>query len=449
MKIIKKTIKEALKTPGFSLLYMAGVAFTVAFTIIYGMLLYSQLGPVYPEYDRSSTIYVDMTVVAKEFNRNSNRLSRSFIEEFLRDKLNSAEMMTAMVAFNQGYPMVQTDGHGPEFHVEVRRVEPSFFKFYKYEFKAGKPFSQEDFDSELKVADISESIAERLFGSAEEAIGKEISIDHDKYKIRGVFREGSALNIDSYGEVFLPYSLTVPAKSFEDGLKGYMGMLRAMFKVKPGKEAALREELRDICRRINASDSTEWKFYLPEVYSHAEHILTDTNPEWGWDGNDDERFSIKEASSFAQMWKPFLIALLVVLVIPALNISGLIGARMDRMASELGVRRCFGANRRRLMGMVLTENLVLTLIGGVVGLIAAWLISVFAGDFLLQLTPLAYEKGFRFGNDASFITGESAFAPLLFLFALCICIVLNLISAWIPARRALHAQITESINTKR
>ncbi len=55
MNLIKKTIKEALKTPGFSLLYMAGVAFTVAFTIIYGMLLYSQLGPVYPEYDRDST----------------------------------------------------------------------------------------------------------------------------------------------------------------------------------------------------------------------------------------------------------------------------------------------------------------------------------------------------------------------------------------------------------
>ena len=40
MNLIKKSIREAIKTPGFSLLYMAGVAFTVAFTIIYGMLLY-------------------------------------------------------------------------------------------------------------------------------------------------------------------------------------------------------------------------------------------------------------------------------------------------------------------------------------------------------------------------------------------------------------------------
>lgn len=449
MKLIKKTLQEALKTPGFSLLYMAGVAFTVSFTIIYGMLLYSQLGPVYPEYDRNSTVYVNKVVLCKEYNRSSGHLGRPFMEEFLRDKLKSAEMMTAFGNSSYGYPMVQTDGHGPEFHVETRLVEPSFFKFYRYEFKAGKPFSQEDFDSALKVADISENIANRLFGSAEEAVGKEISIDHVNYKIRGVFKEGSALNIDSYGEVFLPYSLTMSPNGYQEGIRGYLGNLTAAIKVKPGRETALRDELRDICRRINAMDTTEWTFYLTEVYSHAEHILTDTDTEWGWDGDDAERFQIKEASSHLQMWKPFLIALLVVLLIPALNISGLIGARMDRMASELGVRRCFGANRRKLMGMVLSENLILTLVGGILGLIAAWLISLLAGNFLLQFTPLAYQSGSAIGNNASFITGETAFTPLLFIFTLALCLVLNLISAWIPAHRALHTQITESLNSKR
>lgn len=450
MNLIKKTIKEALKTPGFSLLYIAGVAFTVAFTIIYGMLLYSQLGPVYPEYDRSSTMYVNtMVVIQQKYNRSSNSLGNNFINEFLRDKIKSAEKMTTSVCWNSSYPMIQTDGHGSEFHAEVRYVDPAFFDFYKYEFKEGKPFSQEDFDSELQVADISEEIAKRLFGSPEEAIGKDISIDHVNYRIRGVFRGGSALNVDSYGEVFLPHSLTSRWNNGWNDKRRYFGNLKATFKVKEGKEDAFREELRDICRRINAMDTTEDKFYLPGVMSHAEHVLTDTNIDWSWNENEDEQFKIKEATSNFQMWKPFLIALLVVLVIPALNISGLIGARMDRMAAELGIRRCFGANRRKLMRMVLTENLFLTLVGGILGVVVAWLISVFAGNFLLQLTPLAYESGFRFGNDASFITAETAFAPLLFVFALGVCVVLNLISAWIPARRALHNQITESINTKR
>ncbi len=449
MKLIKKALQEAMKTPGFSLLYMAGVAFTVAFTIIYGMLLYSQLGPVYPEYDRNSTVYVQTMVNTNDNNRSSGYIGRDFLEQFMRDKLKSADSMTAMILTNWNYPMVQTNGHGPEFHVEVRYVEPSFFKFYKYIFEAGKPFSQADFDSELSVADISEYVAKRLFGSAEEAIGKDISIDNVDYRIRGVFREGSALNVDSYGEVFLPYSLVAKLDYKMSPQQRYSGGLRVGIKVKPGKEEELRDELRDICRRINAMDTTGWQFHLPGVMSHAEHILTDNDINWDWDSDDEETFKIREASSSLQLWKPFLIALLVVLVIPALNISGLIGARMDRMASELGVRRCFGANRRKLMGMVLSENLVLTLLGGILGLIAAWLISLFAGNFLLQLTPLAYSSGFSSGNNASFITGETAFAPLLFLFTLVICIVLNLISAWIPAHRALHNQITESLNTKR
>ncbi len=438
-----------MKTPGFSLLYMAGVAFTVAFTIIYGMLLYSQLGPVYPEYDRSSTMYVQTIVNTNDNNRSSGYIGRDFLEQFMRDKLKSADSMTAMIISNWNYPMVQTNSQGPEFHAEVRYVEPSFFKFYKYVFEAGKPFSQEDFDSELYVADISENIANHLFSSSEEAVGKDISIDHVNYRIRGVFQEGSALNVDSYGEVFLPYSLVAKLDYKTTPQQKYSGSLRVGIKVKPGKEEELRDELRDICRRINAMDTTGWKFHLPGVMSHTEHILTDTDVEWGWDGDDEEKFKIKDATSSLLIWKPFLIALLVVLVIPALNISGLIGARMDRMASELGVRRCFGANRRKLMGMVLSENLVLTLLGGILGLIAAWLISLFAGKFLLQLTPLAYDSGFTFGNNASFITGETAFAPLLFLFTLAICIVLNLISAWIPAHRALHNQITESLNSKR
>lgn len=446
MNLIKKTIREALKTPGFSALYIIGVALTIAFTIIYGMLLYSQLGPVYPEYDRGSTVYLETMVAKSERTTSSGALTKYFIDDYLRD-LKSVDKMTASICYDMGYIMVQTNGHGPEFHAEIKYVEPSFFDFYKYEFLAGKPFSQEDFDSKLRVANITDGIAKRLFGSAEDAIGKDISIDHINYKIRGVFREGSALNVDSYGEIFVPYSHHI-YESRGGNMRSFLGSIRPAFIVKPGKDAQFREELRDICRRINAMDTTEWTLYIPGVVTHAEHILTDTEVDI-FGEHEDDAYQLKEASTIPEMWKPFLIALFVVLIIPALNVSGLIGSRMDRMASELGIRRSFGANRRKLMGMVLTENLILTLIGGILGLIAAWLISAFAGNFLLQFTPLAYENGFESSGNSSFITGETAFAPIIFIFTLVVCVVLNLISAWIPAYHALHSQITDSLNSKR
>ncbi|MDE6340948.1 MAG: ABC transporter permease [Muribaculaceae bacterium] len=443
MKLIKKTIREALKTPGFSLLYIVGVAFTIAFTMIYGMLLYAQLAPVYPEYDRDQTVYINTVLLKNDRSSSSSGLSSAFIDEFLSDSIPAIEQITTALNWNGGYPMVQPEGNGPEFHVECRHVDPSFFKFYKFEFLAGKPVTQADFDSNISKVVISDKVARRLFGDVEEAVGKDISIDHVKHRIHGVFREGSALCLDSYGEVFFPALIGTDYN--QEWPRQYMGPLKAIIKVKPGKETELREYLRDVCRRINAVDTTAPKLYLPTVMSHSEHVLAEPKIDW----SKDETLQIRKVATFLDLWKPFLIALLVLLIIPALNISGLIGARMDRMKSEIGIRRCFGAKRPRLMNMVITENLILTLIGGVVGLISAWLIATFAGTFLLELTPLAYKTGSEFGTSASFLTGEMAFAPLLFALTLGVCLVLNIISAWIPAWNAMRRQIIESLNTKR
>lgn len=448
MKFIINTLREAARTPGFSLLYICGVAFTIAFTMIYGMLLYAQLGPVYPEYNRNSTIYINRSLFIRDNGIMGTSLDRSFIERFLRDSLKSAEKMTAMVGYNSGYPMVQTDGHGPEFHVETRFVEPSFFDFYSYEFKAGKPFTESDFNSKLRVAAVSDKVARRLFSTPEEAVGGKIRIDHVDYRICGVFREGSALCPDSYGEVFIPYSTEIGFSNNNSSPEQYGGSLKAIIKTKPGQEKEIRRELNDICRRINAIDTAAPKMYLPDMPTHAEHVLLDRKINYGKSCYGNE-YAVMESASLLTMCRPLIIGLLVLLLIPALNISGLIGARMDRLNADLAVRRCFGATRGRIMRMVMNENLVLTLTGGILGLVAAWLIATFAGDTLLMLSPVGYGSGISFGSDASFLTGEMAFSPILFAATLILCIILNILSAWLPAHRAMRRQITESLNSKR
>lgn len=446
MKLLKKTIRDALSTPGYSLLYIIGAAFTIAFTTVYGMLLYGQLGPVYPEYDRSKTAYIDTSIIKYENYLGSGSISKLFIDKFLRDSLPSVEKLTAITNYNEGYPMVQTDGHGSEFHVQARYIEPSFFDFYDYEIKAGKPFTMADLESRTRVAVISDKIARRLFKNLDEAVGREISIDHVKYRITGVFREGSALCINSYGEVFLPYTIHPYYSSAKGDLPDdYRGSLKVILKIKPGMEDDFRASVREICGRINSIDSLTAKFYIPRVMSHAEQVLL--QPEVSY--SHDAEYKISDSPSQLTLWKPFLIGFLVVLIIPSLNISGLIGARMERTRSEIGVRRCFGARRPRLMAMVMTENLILTLVGGIIGLIASWIIVTTAGTFLTELTPLSFDNGASFGESAAFATDEMKFAPVIFILALLVCLVLNLISAWIPAYKAMHRQITDSLNAKR
>lgn len=440
--LIKRTIKEALKTPGFSLLYIIGVAMAIAFTMIYGILLYGQLGPVYPEYDRDSTIYLGGVKIMNDGNNINANFSKRFVDDYLRDNLKSVSLITTKISYNPRSPKIQTDGRGPEFKVVLRKVDPAFFELYNYSFLAGKPFTQADFDSKLRTAAISDKVAARLFDSPEDAIGKHIKIDRVNYRVAGVFREGNALSVDSYGEVFTPY--------YFDGVfdgewpQELAGGLAVTVKVKPGKKEDLAKELTDICQRLNTVDTASGKVYIPIIETHKEHVLSDHNVEV-----DEQSFKVQVGKSQFSLWKPMIIALLIVLVIPALNITGLIRSRMDRLTPEIGIRRSFGATRHRLMIMVMTENLVLTIIGGIIGLVAAWIVLVCARDFLLQFTPLSYINNPKFGASVSFMTGEMAFAPVIFIGAFAVCLVLNTISAWIPARRAIHRQITDAINTKR
>jgi ABC-type antimicrobial peptide transport system permease subunit len=138
--------------------------------------------------------------------------------------------------------------------------------------------------------------------------------------------------------------------------------------------------------------------------------------------------------------------LLALLFIPAMNLCGMISSRMDERMSELGVRKAYGATNASLISQVLTENLLLTLFGGLVGLTLAYFIALVGGEWMYHLM----DTGFVLpgGLEASF-TLEMLFNPTLFLTVFGLCILLNLISALVPTLLALRQTIISSIQTKR
>ena len=117
---------------------------------------------------------------------------------------------------------------------------------------------------------------------------------------------------------------------------------------------------------------------------------------------------------------------------------------MRRRLAEMGVRKAFGATRRTLLNQVISENLLLTLCGGFVGLLITWLLLYVFRSWLF----------FAVGNTAftlpePTVAGEMLFSPLIFVIALAVCIVLNLMAALIPAWLSLRNPIVESMNEKK
>ena len=123
----------------------------------------------------------------------------------------------------------------------------------------------------------------------------------------------------------------------------------------------------------------------------------------------------------------------------------MISSRMDERMSELGVRKAYGATNVSLISQVLTENLMLTLVGGLAGLALAYLAALTGGELIFHL----FSDWVDTSGVSPTYTAEMLFNPTLFLIVFGLCIVLNLISALVPTVLALRHSIIYSIQTKR
>ena len=136
---------------------------------------------------------------------------------------------------------------------------------------------------------------------------------------------------------------------------------------------------------------------------------------------------------------------LVFLLVPALNLSGMIAGRMEDRLMEMGVYKAFGATRGYLLRQVLNENLILTLMGGLVGLFLSWALLAWGKDWVFRFFSIDY----YLDNSDILVTVEMLFSPWIFLSAFLICVVLNLASALLPVWHALRAEIVYSLNQKK
>lgn len=432
---IKQLWRESKATPVFTALYIGGVTFAVGFTMLYAILIYINLIPIYPEYNRDTTLFLH-SLQAKNtqtMKTMQSMIGAPFIDEHLSD-LKNCEYVSVMGMNNMVF--VQH----PEKKTDIRQllstVDENFFKLYEYKFVAGEPFTQAEADAGTRVAVITDRLATTLFGSPEAAVGRDISIESYPSRIRGVVKEGSSINDDSYSHIFTPLSIkrNIEMSKPKPDMRRFTGGYSVAMKVSsPDKIQALKDEIQEKVRRINAADTEGWNLQIMSMPSKAESTF-------GSNG--------MESESFMGIIRPYLIVLLVLLVIPAMNISGMISGQMNRRMAEIGLRRSFGANRSTLCRQVLMENLFLTLLGGLLGLILVWLILILGHNQIFGMLASS-DMALTFRIAPPEVTAEMLFTPVVFIGTLAVCLILNILSAYIPVRMALRRPIVSSLNNKR
>lgn len=439
--MIKLYLKQAWallkQQPLFSSLYIAGTGLAIAMTMIMAVVYYVKIAPVYPEVNRMNTYYLTTArfLSGPEGNRSSHQWSVSY--KALQDwfyPLKNAEVVSATLLPGYGEEnYIQPADLSGDFRVSVKLTDPKFFRIYSFQFLEGQVFTESDLEGGICTAVITDELSRRLFGTTEGVVGRSFTLDYVSYRVSGVVRSASYLTSQSYAQVYIPYSALPGYREAENSLP-YIGGFSVTFLVRNEAQAtALRAEIQEIVRKENLMHPDDWTVEIWE--QPTSHLLS------AFQASPNMRID-----KWATV-RHFLLLLLVLLLVPALNLSGMIASRMETRLSEMGVRKSFGAGRGTLLSQVMWENLLLTLLGGLLGLVLAWLGLYVCREWVFAVFE-RWHEAVPDGVNVR-VSGEMLFAPVVFASALVLCVILNLLSAMIPAWHALRRPIVYSLNEKR
>ena len=122
----------------------------------------------------------------------------------------------------------------------------------------------------------------------------------------------------------------------------------------------------------------------------------------------------------------------------------MIATRMSNRMDEIGVRKSFGATNVNIVYQVLCENMLLTAMGTVTGLLLAYIITYTAKDWILTI----FDVYVNTLAPSNIITGDMLLNPTIISLTVLLIFLLNIISALLPTLYSLRHSISESLNKK-
>lgn len=431
---LKESWYNLRKDRVYSAVYIIGTGLSLALVTAFLTVQSMYFDNSRPEIHRDRILVIPNVGESNEGSNANAMLSAEFIDRFLLEQpIEGVEAVTAL-----RYEDISVRNEDEEVvNAVANNVDENFWNVFEFDFLHGRALVQASFDLAAPEAVLSESFARDLYGRSD-VVGKSIFVNGKEYTVCGVARDVPQSATLAFAQLWLPdIDRNADAAEMEQWL-GRKTMLGNYFAVVLAKERSsfddIRKTVEDRLERYNNSADVEWKLDLNHGIPSARETV------FIWTG----------MTSSAYTWIGAAV-MFFILLIPMINLTGMVGSRMETRMGEFGVRKSFGAWPGAIVRQIIGENLLLTLSAGIIGLaISCLLLMVFPEQFsqIIPTAAFAVELS-MFDIDAEVLSFRDLFKVKIYLILLAIVLVLNVISALIPALKVIRRPITVSLNSKK
>jgi predicted permease len=401
---LRHALRSLAKSPGFTTVALLTLALCIgANSAIFSVINAVLLKP-YPWPDSDRLVYIHNTYPLMGLQR-----AGCSIPDYL-DRRNGVTALEESALVTIATFNLSADGQ-PDF-LEGRRVTPSLFPLLKVTPALGRTFTEDEAQIGVgKMVVLSDALWRNRFGANPKILGTDIRLNGQPYTVIGVMPADFYFPSPNRAQLWVPFAFTDQQKSDAGRGNEFSTMIA---RLKPGATIAQAQ------REVNAIHAAN-KERLPQSKAFWESS--------GFGGLVLNYLEENVRDVKAMLWL-VQASVAAALLIGCANVASLLLARASVRERELAIRAALGAGRGRLMRQLLTESVLLFVLGGVLGLGVA-----FAGVKAMSLLAVnTLPRGFGVSVD-----------PTVFGFTLLCALLTGLAFGALPAWSATRGNTASAL----